>query len=326
MSTQITIKEPVYYHREFNNDFGRKSTDSWNQTCRETGAALLPFLSLYKPLSFALTVGAGALRTFTHGYALKESWNSTHPHARTVIRPFCVFQTVVSGAALVATLRAHPLGMMMTTGLDILNDIVRLTSNMHEGKTRAAFENSLHILNNAFYFVLFLKGGAGLAILSLALQTATSLYHSATEYQKGNYIQAAAHFALTGLRANQMAWQIDRYRDIQQNPIVAEGTIDHTGQHVYTWHGKKYPGLRYFSFHKSNSESWDVRGGAQAFPDWKAGDHIVIQRTTNRNYQPKYHIWDYNEPKYFESYKAYNETQGTTIRCELSPWNWDKIK
>lgn len=209
MQLQLNLKEPAYYHREFKRDFGHKTDDSWSQTFKDAGTTLLPLLTFYRPLAFPVIAASSAVRTYRHGSALKDIMSA--PKVNNYALGYCSVQTVLSTAALAGTLVSHPLGLVISSGQDLLTDTYSLILNLKNGKKRAAFENSLQIVNNAFYLAVLVKGSFGLVLASLALQSASSLYHAVSAYEKCDYIQSAAHFAMAGARNAQLTLQIEQY-------------------------------------------------------------------------------------------------------------------
>ena len=209
MSSAVTIRpfEPVYYHREYKNDIPQKTEesyqDSWINQCQRSAFVALPFISLYKPLSFPLSLAMGGLRTFTCINQLLASIKNGNSEKI----PYAMLQTTIAAIALAGTVFAHPLGMLISTGHDLIIETVHLIDNLHKGEYQKAMENCLNIINNALYLALFLHGGLEIAIASLAMQILIGLYHSQAEFSKGNYIEAVGHLGMALVRGNQLAGQ-----------------------------------------------------------------------------------------------------------------------
>src|SRR6267154_232523 len=117
MSSQIgsvKLSEPFYYHREYKNDIPQKSCEknkecsSWAHTAQRVAFTALPFFSLYKPLSFPLSLLMGGLRAYTSITQLMESIKK----GDTKDISLAMVQTAVSVIALAGTIFAHPLGML----------------------------------------------------------------------------------------------------------------------------------------------------------------------------------------------------------------------
>lgn len=201
----ISVSEPIYYHREYENDIGKPAEDnSWLGTCQRVGTATLPFLSLHKPLSSPLSLAMGGLRTWTcltHFVASLEKGNTNEIG-------YALLQTAIAITALAGTIFAHPIGMLITTGHDLIIELSQLVQNLYAGEHRKVLENCLSIANNALYLVLFLDGGLEFAIASLAIQILVGLYHSFSELQKGNYLEGTGHVLMAMIRGNQLAGQV----------------------------------------------------------------------------------------------------------------------
>ncbi len=200
------ITEPPYYHRKYSNDIPKDATankGSWVHTAQRVGMTALPFLSLYKPLNFPISLGMGALRTYTCGsqlFACIKSGNTSEI-------PYQLLQTAIAVIALAGTIFAHPVGMFISTGYDLIMDVARLINHLQKGEYQQAMECCFSIISNALYLSLFLHGGVELAIASLAVQILLGLYHSRAEFLKGNYIEAVGHVGMALVRGNQLAAQ-----------------------------------------------------------------------------------------------------------------------
>lgn len=171
--------------------------------CQRVATVALPFFSLYKPLSLPISLGMGALRTFSSVNQLLASIQQGN--GKDI--PYQLLQTSISVVALGGTIFAHPVGMLITTGHDIITETVCLAGYLQRGERREALVSCANIVNNALYLALFSHGGLELTIASFATQIMLGLYHSQGEYQKGNYLEATAHMLMAMIRGNQLAGQ-----------------------------------------------------------------------------------------------------------------------
>ncbi len=73
-TASLETVEPIYYHREYANDFPAETdNDSWLDLSKRAGIVALPFVSLYQPLSFPLSLTMGGLRTISFASDLISS-------------------------------------------------------------------------------------------------------------------------------------------------------------------------------------------------------------------------------------------------------------
>ena len=94
---------PSYYHREFSNDIKMKNPSTAPTWARITLAAL-PFMGLYKPASFPLSLGMGTLRvvtSLTHLY-------KTAPQGTAYQTGYQLLHTAIAIGSVAGTLLAHP--------------------------------------------------------------------------------------------------------------------------------------------------------------------------------------------------------------------------
>lgn len=202
--------EPGYFHRNYSNDMkAPSSAKAWvDQTgverLQRVSAVALPFVALYKPLSFPLSLGMGGLRTVN---SFANLMYAVEYGDRKIIFNQSI-QTTVAVVSLAATVFAHPLGMLITTGQDLLIDLSKLARQVHEGDYKLAAETCLSILNNSLYLALFLHGGLEISIASLGTQILMGLYRAQGEFKAGRYLEGAGHVAMAMIRGNQMSQQI----------------------------------------------------------------------------------------------------------------------
>lgn len=200
--------EPFYYHREFINDIPEAGNaageKTWLQEAQRMGFIALPFISLYKPLSFPLSLTLGGFRVLTCGSELLTSIQ--REDAQQIA--YQLVQTSIAVIAVAGTVFAHPVGMLITTTQDILVELNHLRKNLQEGDYEKAALNCANILNNALYIALLTQGGLELAVASLAIQVVLGAYQSHQEFKKGNHLEGAAHLVMALIRGNQVRGQL----------------------------------------------------------------------------------------------------------------------
>lgn len=206
VTSSLKISDPEYFHREYKNDLPQEEPENFYlHQCKRVTLVALPFLSLYKPLSFPLAVGLGGMRTITSFTGLicaAQNGNASDC-------AYALLQTTIAIIALAGTLLAHPLGMLITTVHDCALDVFALGQNLLAGEYQAAFNSTGSLINNMLYLALFTHGGLEIAIASLSMQILMGLANSIGEYQKGNYLEAGGHFLMGMIRGHQLAGRIE---------------------------------------------------------------------------------------------------------------------
>lgn len=199
--SQNLVEQPSYYHREYKNDFNKSSDIStWSHQCKRVALVALPFVSLYKPLGLPLSLGMNGIRTFSNVMQLLESVKE----GKKGDIPWHLLQTTVAVASFAGTIFAHPLGMLMTTGNDVVIDSTCLLQHLTNGEYQQALLKSADLLNNSLYLALFFHGGIELSVASLAVQVLLGLYRAREEQNKGNYLEASGHFVMMIMRGTQL--------------------------------------------------------------------------------------------------------------------------
>lgn len=220
-----------YYHREYAHDVGKeKEAHAWMDEGKRIALVALPFLSLYKPLSFPLSLAMGAVRTWT---CITDLVGNIQKGSATEIAYSCL-QTAIAVVALACTIFAHPLGMLVTTIHDLVLECYYFIEQLLAGNFEKAFQHCLGVVNNAFYLALLLRGGFELLIVSLALQILVGVSQSVVDFKKRNYLEAIAHILMGGVRISQMYCQIKSASNnqitlinAQEEPVKAVVTSKH---------------------------------------------------------------------------------------------------
>lgn len=201
----ISIQTPEYYQREFTNDIGSKTEEpTLTSQCKRVALVALPFLSLYAPLGFSISLGMGSFRVISNASSLYEAYTSGSQSQ--VIDQF--FQTTLSVASIAGTVFAHPLGMLISTAHDLAIESAALANHLQKGDVKTSIESAANIVNNALYLAMFFGGGLELSIASLGLQILIGLVKSREELLIGNYLEASGHLAMAAIRGNQLKGKV----------------------------------------------------------------------------------------------------------------------
>ncbi len=187
-----SISEPLYTHREYSNDVGSKA-----DLCQRAGLAILPLLSMHQGLSFPISVGMGGLRAWTTLNELSASGTAAEISYQTL-------QSAIAVAALAGTLFKHPVGMLISTGHDLLIEIFHLLDHLNKGEHKKVLESCGSLINNALYLALFFHGTLELSIASLALQIMSDIYQLVVDGSQENYFEAAGHLAMLAVHGTQL--------------------------------------------------------------------------------------------------------------------------
>jgi hypothetical protein len=235
-SIKEKINELSYCHREYANDF--KVGLDFN-TVQRIAISSLPFLSQYQPLSLLISGSMGSVRTWTCAAELIAS-------IREGKAPQTLYhgaQTTLAAVSLAGTIFAHPVGMVITTGQDLVIEASNLIVHLQAKDIQKALESCAKIINNSLYLALMLRGGVELTIASMAFQIMLSLYQAQAEFRKGRYIEGSSHFLLACIRGNQLNVQIKMLHKLKlgqenYNEMIQRATEQEKAQLV-----KKLEGL-----------------------------------------------------------------------------------
>lgn len=180
-----------------------QETSAW-EIGKEAAMTALPFLTLYKPLSFPVAIGTGTLRlgisAFELVHAVKEG------DLEEILSEFV--KTTVAVVSLAGTIFAHPIGLVISTSYDLIAELPVLVEHLRAGKYKEAFQSGLKILGHCLYLAVVLQGGPELMICYFALQVMTGLFEAHQEWSEGKYIAALGHALMSMIRGGQLVGQV----------------------------------------------------------------------------------------------------------------------
>lgn len=201
IKNSFSLREPLYYHQEYKNNIDNKNKSNLVSRIAQTS---LQFAVLYKPLNYPISLVMGSLRVVTNSSNLLASLNGGNRTEKF----YSLLHTVVSVISVASTVFAHPAGMLITTGQDLILEIAQLINNIRNKRHKKAFENCLNLVNNGLYLALFFSGGIEIMIASLSLQILLGLHKSYHEFNKGNFIEGTGQLLMSIIRGNQLHTQV----------------------------------------------------------------------------------------------------------------------
>ncbi|MGD0665511.1 MAG: hypothetical protein ABSA17_07310 [Rhabdochlamydiaceae bacterium] len=201
---QQKLKTPPYSHHEYVNDFGGKEAVTQSNLLIRVAFAAVPFISMYRPLGFYISIGMCTVRVASD---LSKLFTLSQNGTKEEIRNQSL-QTVISVTALAASVFAHPAGMLITTGQDIIVDSMSLIHDFNKENYTKALDRSVSLCNNAIYLGLFFSSSLQLSIASLSIQIALGLYHSSQEFRNGHWIEGSSNLLMSAIRVKQVSNQI----------------------------------------------------------------------------------------------------------------------
>jgi len=223
-----SLMAPAYYHREYENDLPKEKMEEESLAKRVTLVAL-PFIALYTPIGKPLTIALDSMRGITSymNFSNACSGEDFSLMAKSGL------QVVVAVAALGATILAHPLGLLITTGHDIFIGTVDATQHFLTGDYQQSLENLAGVANSSLYLAMIATNSLSLIVLSLAVQISMGACKSISEFQKGRMIEGIGQMLMAGVRTSQLRPQMQQLllekqtKTYENLPNVAE---EHTIQ------------------------------------------------------------------------------------------------
>lgn len=220
------LSDPSVYHRSYEHDLpSNKDEESKNWQSQATRIALisLPFLSLYRPLGFTISVSMGACRIVTHCTdACRAGYNAEKARCT-----FALAKTALAVIAFTAVIFNNTLGQCITTFVDGATDFSNACHHLHNGKYEQAMEEFLQAITALFYLTVMTKGTLEANLIVSFLQTATSFYQAVKEYQQEKYPEAVAKALMGILRLNQSKNYLKSIQKRNHLEMLRKQRLDH---------------------------------------------------------------------------------------------------
>ena len=206
-----SIFTPETYHRRYENDWEEKKPleeGSLSDVMRRTALSSLPFIALYRPAGFVLSMGMGSCRVVSHlASALSNEQNGqwTQMGSQLLLATLAV-------ASVASTVWSFGVGLAFTTLVDTAQGLLHAVQYGWQGNYDKGFEELLQALSSGLYLGFMSTGALEVILLSTLIQGLTSLYQTRQEIGKGHYIEAGAKVLLAGVRGH----QVSKYREMIQ--------------------------------------------------------------------------------------------------------------
>ncbi|HSX37865.1 MAG TPA: hypothetical protein VLE95_03445 [Chlamydiales bacterium] len=185
-----TLYSPDTYHRRFDLDFLAAGE------FRRIALASLPFIAMYRPVGFSLSLGMNAARTFTH----LQGTLKAETHGKWAECAVETAKASLSILTLTAALFHLPSSLFITSGFDAVQGALLTGDAFLKADYAKAFEEALQTLATVAYLGFMATGALEMMLTFSLLQAALSLYQARKEIVDGHYIEAAAKLGLAAMR------------------------------------------------------------------------------------------------------------------------------
>lgn len=199
------LQEPPFYYRQYENDVTKpeKPKTPFDQ-CKRVALVALPFIGLCKPFAKPLSLAMDGLRGISSLSSLvtgSQKGDSGQIASATI-------NTAISAAAIAGTIFASPLGMLITTGHDLVLNSTHLVHALSKKDYKKAGEMGAQMVASSLYMGMFFTASLELSILASSAQILIGLYRSKDDFDKGNYLEAGGHALMAAIRTHQISPQI----------------------------------------------------------------------------------------------------------------------
>jgi hypothetical protein len=158
----------------------------------------LPFLSLYKPLAFPISLGNSAKSLYGSTYQL-----IIHIPSKDCKKiSFYAVETTIAVIALASTIFNHPIGRILTTSKDTISKLSTLAKAIEKGDTEGALVSLIKIINNGFSIAVICNCGIQISMASLGMKTITLIISSIDEFKKDRLLEGYGDLLMTAIKIN----------------------------------------------------------------------------------------------------------------------------
>ncbi|MBS0628925.1 MAG: hypothetical protein JSS30_01725 [Verrucomicrobia bacterium] len=223
------IYDPSYYHRQYENDLPpNEETASYTETAKRATHIALPFLSLYQPFGLVISLTMGSVRVVS---------TTSEVISGDLLK---IAQVALAMIALAGTLYHFTLGLYITTGADIITNLMQIVEALSQGEHQRAAEELMQVVSSLLYLAIMMTGSMEVVAVSLLVQAIVTFYQARQEIAKGRLPEAIAKTILGMVRLIQMGQQIQliqrrnalikRYDQVAK-AILNGRKIDHLWDH-----------------------------------------------------------------------------------------------
>ena len=214
-TTSYGLIEPWFFYRQHELDIKKpEEPKTLADQCRRIALTTMPILSYTfyhvserNPIWQALSLGMNGSRCISSLSKLREGLDKEDTNKIA----WGAFQTAFSAAALIGMLIARPLGLLIATSQDITLNVGSLLKAHEKEDSKRAGEMGAKIVISSLYLGTFFTCSTGLWLAVSSAQILMSLYSSADELQKGNYLECSSHLLMSLWRLPQLAISVYIY-------------------------------------------------------------------------------------------------------------------
>ncbi len=157
----------------------------------------IPFLTLYKPLGSKMGLAMGGYRTISYLVQAIEAGKRKELYGCTSKLLF----TALSVASVASSVFHHRIGLIATTGIDILQNLESMRQHYITGKTDLLIEDAVQLTTSSLYLAVMITNSLEISLLSICVQIVHQAYQARHEWNDGNNLEALAKLMMCLIRA-----------------------------------------------------------------------------------------------------------------------------
>jgi heme/copper-type cytochrome/quinol oxidase subunit 4 len=194
-------QNPYYYQRRYDRDIPTtENKKTFLEYTKRITLIALPFLSLYKPFAFLISLSMNSIRSIT---LLIQSVKAGY-NLNLKLLIISLLQTAIAVAALAFTFFSFPVGIVILTVFDLIQSLVNCIHFFYKKDYENGIRELLSVISSTLYIAIFLSGSLEVILISIALQAICSFYESRNELLKGKYPEAIAKILMGMIRIYQV--------------------------------------------------------------------------------------------------------------------------
>ena len=203
------VYNPEINYRRFDFDCDLAEDSS---LMKRTWVAVMPLVSLYRPIGQTISVISGSGRVVVHFVTGVKEGKQRH----WAQCGMALGQTGLAVLTVATTVFHFSTGLLITAVVDDLQGMVRIALHIGAGEYSQAGEETLQTLSGACYLGFLLTGALEWMVAFSIVQAVWSAYVARGELVEGKYIEAGLHGTLGCVRLYQMRSYVGKIRERNQ--------------------------------------------------------------------------------------------------------------
>ena len=216
----INVPADIYRHFAYDIPIDEKQKSKQTEDIQRIALAVLPLISLYRPIAQTLSISLSGVRVVTNTSQMISSfcddkWKFS----------LSLMQVTLSVAALAETVFHYKFCILLTNLADVLQNTAELGKDIKDGKNEKVIKDLLQLAASLAYTATLFYGSLEIVLASYLIQVLLNACLVHEDIQAEHFIEATARIAMglvRGYQANQTYQSIQKRNALLNSPIFKQ--------------------------------------------------------------------------------------------------------